>query len=123
MLKVNYLADNIVFLYSWGPEEEGRLSSLLYLTETAAAIDMNVTVFFITDAAILAKRGIFAKMSEDIERRFRKNLTDAKVKFFVCEEAARKRNVTQESLVDGIVMVGYTTFLDMAVSAKTVMTI
>lgn len=123
MLKVNYLVDNIVFLYSWGPEEEGRLSSLLYLTETAAAIDVNVTVFFFTDAAILAKKGTFAKMSEEIERRFKKNLTDARVKFYVCEEAARKRSVTQESLEDGIVMAGYTTFLDMAVSAKTVITI
>ena len=123
MLKVNNLVDNIVFLYSWGPEEEGRLSSLLYLAETAAAIDMKVIVFFFTDAAILAKKGIFARMSEEIEERFEKNLKDEKIKFYVCEEACRKRSVTQESLEDGIVIAGYTTFLDLAISAKTVITI
>lgn len=117
------MENNIVFLYGWGPEEEGRLSSMLYLAETAAAIDMNVTIFFFTDAAILAKKGTFSKMSEEIERRFKKNLNDEKIKFYVCEEAARKRSVTQESLENGIVLAGYATFLDMAISAKTVITI
>jgi predicted peroxiredoxin len=117
------MADDIVFLYGWGPEEEGRLSSMLYLAETASAIDMNATVFFFTDAAILAKKGIFSKMTEDIERRFKKNLIDERVQFYVCEEAARKRGLTQEKLENGLVIAGYATFLDMAASAKTVITI
>lgn len=117
------MVDDIVFLYGWGPEEEGRLSSMLYLAETAAAIDMNATVFFFTDAAILAKKGTFAKMSEELEERFNKNLNNKRVKFYVCEEAARKRSITQESLEEGITLAGYMTFLDMAVSAKTVVTI
>jgi predicted peroxiredoxin len=62
-------------------------------------------------------------MSEDIERRFKKNLIDARVKFYVCEEASRKRGLTQEQLEEGIVIAGYATFLDMAASAKTVVTI
>ena len=91
------MVDNIVFLYSWGPEEEGRLSSLLYLAETAAAIEMKAAIFFFTDAAILAKKGTFAKMSEEIESRFLKNLKDSRIKFYVCAEAARKRNIAKES--------------------------
>lgn len=117
------MVDDVVFLYGWGPEEEGRLSSMLYLAETASAIDMNVTVFFFTDAAILARKGIFSKMSEDIERRFKKNLVDERVQFYVCEEAARKRSLNKEKIEEGIVIAGYATFLDMAVSAKTVVTI
>jgi len=114
---------NIVFLYGWGPEEEGRLSSMLYLAETAAAIDMKAAVFFFTDAAILAKKGTVTKMSEEIEERFKKNLRNEKINFYVCEEAARKRGVAEERLEDGITIAGYTTFLDMAVSAGTVITI
>ena len=102
------LEDEIVFLYGWGPEEEGRLSSLLYLAETAAAIDLTSNVFFFTDAAILAKKGTFAKMSEELEMRFKKNLNDERVNFYVCEEAATKRNITKESLENGVTIVGYT---------------
>ena len=114
---------DIVFLYGWGPEEEGRLSSMLYLAETAAAIDMKAAVFFFTDAAVLARKGTMTKMSEEIEARFTKNLRNERINFFVCEEAARKRGISEESLEDGFTIAGYTTFLDMAVSSGTVITI
>ncbi|MFX0063710.1 MAG: hypothetical protein ACFFC7_16180, partial [Candidatus Hermodarchaeota archaeon] len=39
------MIDNILILCSWGPEEEGRLSSMLYLAETTAAVNMNATIF------------------------------------------------------------------------------
>lgn len=113
----------VVFLYGWGPEEDGRLSSLLHIVETAAAMGMNAGVFLFADAAILAKKGTCAKIGEEIDRRFKAVLKNEIVRFYVCEEAARKRGMTRENLEDGLTIAGYATFLDMAASAKTVITI
>ena len=117
------LTEEVVFLYGWGPEEEGRLSSLLYMTETAVAMDMKPVVFFFTEAVILARKGIFAKISEEARMRFREVQRSKTVKFYVCEEAARKRGITQENLEEDMAIVGYAAFLDMAISAKAVITI
>jgi len=117
------LSQDIVFLYGWGPEEDGRLSSLLYIVETAAAMGMNAAVFLFTDGAILGKRGTCAKIGEEIDRRFKAILKNEKVKLYVCEEAARKRGITRENLEDSLTIIGYATFLDMATSARTVITI
>jgi predicted peroxiredoxin len=122
-LRIKKLTDELVFLYGWGPEEEGRLSSMLYLAETSSVLDNEASIFLFTDAAILSKKGILTKLSEEIETRFKKNLLDKRIRFYVCEEAARKRGITKETLEEGFVIAGYATFLDMALSAKTVITI
>ena len=117
------MSQDIVFLYGWGPEEEGRLSSLLHIVETAAAMDMKSAVFFFTDGAILGKKGTCARINEEMDRRFRMILRSGKVKFYVCEEAARKRGITKENLEDDLTIIGYATLLDMATASKTVITI
>jgi predicted peroxiredoxin len=113
----------IVFLYGWGPEEEGRLSSLLYMVETAVAMNMQVAVFFFTDAAVLARREVFAKFGQEIRRRMDVLIGNEKVKFFVCEQATRKRGILKEALQGGMTVIGHAAFLDMATSANTVITI
>lgn len=117
------MPEGLVLVYGWGPEEDGRLSSLLYIAETAAAMGMQTSVFLFTDAAILAKRGTVAKIGSEIDARFKSILGGGSVKFYVCEEAARKRGVNEENLEDGLTIVGYATFLDMAATAETVITI
>ncbi|UCE29228.1 MAG: DsrE family protein [Candidatus Bathyarchaeota archaeon] len=117
------MTDEIIFLYGWGPEEEGRLSSLLYLVETASTMEINVAIFYFTDGAVLARKGTHAKISEETGRRFETILKRKTVKLYVCEQAARKRNITTENLENGITIVGYATFLDMTLSAKTIITI
>ncbi len=117
------MSNDIVFLFGWGPEEEGRLSSLLYMVETARAMKMSIAVFLFADAAVIAKKGAVAKISEEIGIRFTAILKKERVEVYVCEEAAMKRGITQESLEDGLEMAGYATFLNRAVSSKAVVTI
>jgi predicted peroxiredoxin len=117
------MSKDIVFLFGWGPEEDGRLSSLLYMVETARAMKMNVTVFLFTDAAVIAKKGAATKISEEIGRRFAAILKKERIEVYVCEEAAMKRGITQENLEDGLVIAGYATLLNRAVSSKAVVTI
>lgn len=117
------MPEGVMFVYGWGPEEDGRLSSLLYIAETAAAMGMKTSVFLFTDAAILAKKGNVAKIGSEINARFKSILGDGSVKFYVCEEAAKKRQVNIENIEDNLTIIGYATFLDMAVEAETVITI
>jgi len=117
------LANEIVILYGWGPEEEGRLSSLIYILETAMTMKMRATVFLFTDGVILAKKGMATKISEEIGKRFTTILKNKAVKFYVCSEAAGKRGIIPENLEDNVTMAGYATFLNIAVSNKTVITI
>ena len=84
---------------------------------------MKPGVFFFTDGAIIGKRGILAKMGEEINRRFESIRSRGVADLYVCEEAARKRGITEENLTEGITIIGYATFLDLATSAKTVITI
>jgi len=84
---------------------------------------MNAAVFLFTDGAILGKMGTCAKISEEIDRRWKAILKKDNVKLYVCEEAARKRGIVRENLEDGLTIIGYATFLDIATSAKTVITI
>ena len=113
----------IVFPYGWGPEEEGRLSSLLYMVETATTMNMNAAIFLFADAVVLSKKGAFARISQEIEKRLDRFSKNERVKIFVCEQATRKRGLTEETIENGMKIVGYAAFLDMAVSARTVITI
>lgn len=117
------MPEGLVLVYGWGPEEDGRLASLLYIAETAAAMGIETSVFLFTDAAILAKKGTVAKIGGELDARFRSILRSDYVKFYVCEEAARKRGVSDDNLEETLTIIGYATFLDMATEAKTVITI
>jgi predicted peroxiredoxin len=117
------LADYILLFFGWGPEETGRLSSLLYLAETATAMNLEARIFLFSDGSVLAKAGITEKIDSTIAQRFRELLQDYNVKVYVCEEATRKREIGSEDLEEGISMVGYATFLGAAIEAKAVISL
>jgi len=112
-----------MLVYGWGPEEDGKLSSLLYIAETAISMGMKTSIFLFTDAAILAKKGNLQKISGEIDSRFKRITNDPNLKIYVCEEAARKRSINLENLEEKLSLIGYATFLDIATKTKTVITI
>ena len=115
--------EELMLIYGWGPEEDGKLSSLLYIVETALAMGMKTSVFLYTDAAILAKKGNIQKISGEMYSRFRKITKDPNLVVYVCEEAAKKRAISTENLEEKLSLIGYATFLDIAIKTKTVITI
>lgn len=114
---------DIVFLYGWGPEEEGRLSSLFHMAETAKSMNMKATIFFFTDAVVLTKKGVSAKLGGEIARRLAMLIRDEQTELLVCTQALRKRGITREMIEEGMKLIGYATFLEMATSSKVVITI
>jgi predicted peroxiredoxin len=112
-----------MLVYGWGPEEDGKLSSLLYIAETALAMGMKTSIFLYTDAASLAKKANIQKISEELYSRFQKLTNNSNLDIYVCEEAARKRSINAEILEEKLTLIGYATFLDIATRSKTVITI
>ena len=81
------MQDEILFLYGWGPEEEGRFSSLLHLVETTIAMGLKANIFFFIDGIVLAKSGSSEKISADIGEQFKILLKNKEIKFYACDEA------------------------------------
>ena len=117
------MSEELMLVYGWGPEEDGKLSSLLYIAETAISMGMMTSIFLFTDAAILAKKGNLQKISEEMYSIFKRITMDPNLRVYVCEEAARKRALTLENVEEKVSIIGYATFLDIATKAKTVITI
>ena len=117
------MVEELMLIYGWGPEEDGKLSSLLYIAETAISMGMKTSIFLFTDAAILAKKGSIQKINGEMDSRFKRITNDPNLTVYVCEEAARKRALTPENLEEKLSLIGYATFLDIATKTKTVITI
>lgn len=117
------MADRVVLLFGWGPEEVGRTSSLLYLAETASSMNLEVDVFLYADGVVLARTGAAEKVDPDIGERFGRLLRDSKVRFYACSEAAHKRAIGESDLAPSVAMMGYAAFLDKVVEAKAVITV
>jgi predicted peroxiredoxin len=117
------MSEDLMLVYGWGPEEDGKLSSLLYIAETALSMGMKTSIFLFTDAAILSKQGNIQKVSGEMYSRFRRIVNDPNLGVYVCEEAARKRAVSPENIEEKLSIIGYATFLDIATKTKTVITI
>ena len=117
------MTERIVLLFGWGPEEVGRTSSLLHLAETASSIDLEVRVFLYSEGVVLARKGTVEKIDPDIGERFKRLLKNERVKFYACSEAAHKRAMESKDLVPPVSMMGYAAFLDIAMEAKTVITV
>ncbi len=93
------------------------------MVETAITMEMKASIFFFTDAVVVAKKGNASKISEEIGKRFAEILRNEDVEVYVCSEAAHKRSITQKDLEDRVTIAGYATFLSMATSLKTVITV
>ena len=89
---------------------------------TAAAMGMTVAVFFFTEGALLARRGVYSNINENLRTMFN-SARKKKVKFYVCAQAARKRGLEETDVEEGFTVIGYSTFLDLATSAGTVITV
>lgn len=117
------MTKRVVLIFGWGPEETGRASSLLYLAETAASMDLEVNIFLYAEGVILAREGAANKIDPDIGQRFKRLLRHEKVRVYACSEAAHKRAIEEKDLVPSISMMGYAAFLDKAIEAKAVITV
>ncbi|MFQ5712388.1 MAG: DsrE family protein [Candidatus Geothermarchaeales archaeon] len=117
------MAEDIILVFGWGPEEAGRAASLLYIAETAEAMGLTVGIFLFTDGVVLAKRGVAERISESVGRRFSHALRSENIRVYVCEEAAKTRGLVDKDFEPGASIMGYAAFLDKSLEAKAVISV
>jgi len=116
------MAEKIILAFPWGPEEVTRAETLFYLARTARDMELDTTIFFFVDGVLLAKKGVAEMVSNKVVEGLKDALKTG-IKVYACEASVRSKGLTKEDLLDDIGIIGYATFLDMALEAKTVITI
>lgn len=113
----------IVFVQTHGVDEPSKTATPFYLATAAAAMDMNVSIYFTMNGATLLRKGagsLTVKEGGAPLDSFIKQAQDIGVRFLVCQPSLDLNDLTMEDLIDGVEMIGGAAFADMAVNADAV---
>lgn len=116
------MKEKVIFMYGWGPEESSRAETLMYLAETAKAMEIDVSIFLFVDGVLLAKKGVARMISARLVEALRRALEEG-IKIYVCESAVKSKGILKEDIIDGVSVIGYATFLKMSLEARSVITL
>jgi len=113
------LAEKIIFTYSWDPGEVSRVETVFFLASVARDMGLDTSIFFFLDGVVLARKGIIERVSDRAAKGLEDSLKTG-IKIYVCENSLRAKRIPKEEVVEGIKIIGFVTFIDMALEAKTV---
>ncbi len=116
------MGEKVILAYPWGPEEETRAETLLYLAATGRDMGLDMTIFFFVDGVLLTKKGVTEIIGGKVDEGM-KDAIETGIKVYACEASVRSKGFVKEDLLEGVEIIGYVSFLDMALEAKTVITI
>ena len=118
---------SILYVHTGGVNNPERSATPIYLATTAAAMDVEVGIYFTVNGPTLLKRGaaenlIVPKFDGTGAPliRFIDQARDMGVKFYVCQPSLDLHGLTREDLIDGVEMIGGAAFNDMALEADRV---
>lgn len=117
----------ILYVHTGGVGQPERSATPIYLATTAAAMDVEVGIYFTVNGPTLLKKGVAESLvvpKHDGKgaplRRFIDQALDMGVKFYVCQPSLDLHGLTHEDLIDGVTMIGGAAFNDMALEADQV---
>ena len=117
----------ILYVHTGGVSTPERSATPIYLATTAAAMDVEVGIYFTVNGPTLLKKGVAeASIVPKYDgngaplRRFIDQALDMGVKFYVCQPSLDLHGLTQDDLIDGVAMIGGAAFNDMALEADQV---
>jgi hypothetical protein len=118
---------SILYVHTGGVNNPERSATPIYLATTAAAMDVEVGIYFTVNGPTLLKKGtaeslIVPKFDGNGAplRRFIDQARDMGVKFYVCQPSLDLHGLTVDDLIDGVQMIGGAAFNDMALEADQV---
>ena len=115
----------ILILQTSGVREPRRTYAPIYMAVAAAAMDMDVTIWFTMEGVTLLKKGV-AEGIELVEgsgvtlKTWLDRAREAGVKFYVCAQALEGEQLTMEELNDGCDLAGAAGIIDMSLAADQV---
>ena len=118
---------SILYVHTGGVNNPERSATPIYLATTAAAMDVEVGIYFTVNGPTLLKKGVAETLivpKYDGQgaplRRFIDQALDLGVKFYVCQPSLDLHGLTVDDLIDGVQMIGGAAFNDMALEADQV---
>lgn len=119
----------ILYVQTHGADDPARAATPFYLAATAAAMDIDVAIYFTMKGPTLLRKGApdeiiipraaggGAKL-----RHFIDQAVELGVKLYVCQPSLDLHAYTFEDMIDGVQMIGGAAFNDMALEADAVIT-
>ncbi len=116
----------ILVIQTHGVETPTRTYSPIFYAMAAAAMEMDVMVWFTMNGTNQLKKGAAEKVQLDptSDVTLKTLLTqamDADVKLRVCQQSMELWDMTKDDLIDGVEILGATSIIDLALSADHVM--
>lgn len=114
----------ILYVQTHGTDEPSKSATPFYLATAAAAMDMEVAIYFTMHGPTLLRKGtgdtMSAKEGGAPLASFIGQAQDIGVRFLVCQPSLDLVDMQMEDLIDGVEMIGGAAFNDMAADADAV---
>ena len=117
----------IIYVQTYGTEARDRMATPIYLAASAAAMDMEVSIYFTVHGPTLLKKGVpetvrVQKVDGDgaLIGYFLDQARDLGVRFLVCQPSLDLNGLVMDDLIEGVEMIGGAAFNDLAADADAV---
>ncbi len=116
----------ILVIQTHGVDTPRRTYSPLFYAMAAAAMEMDVMVWFTMDGTNQLKKGAAEKVQLDPTsdvtlKTMLEQTLEAEVKLRICQQSMALWDMTTEDLIDGVEILGATSVIDLALQADHVM--
>ena len=114
----------ILYVQTSGAEAPERSATVFFLSASAAAMDVEVGIYFTQTGPTLLRRGtpetLRIKAGGAVLAHFMDQARDLGVRFYVCQPSLDLNDLKLADLIEGVEMIGGAAFNDMALTADRV---
>ncbi len=116
----------ILVIQTHGVDTPTRTYSPIYYAMAAAAMEMEVTVWFTMNGTNQLRKGVAEMIKLDPSsnvslKTMLEQALDSEVRLGVCQQSLNLWNMTPEDLIEGVEIMGATSIIDLALEADHVM--
>jgi len=118
---------SVLYVMTHGTEAPERCATPFFLAASAAAMDVDTSIYFTMNGPKLLAKGVAEQVGPKGEqgqklRFFIDQALDCGVHLLVCQPSLDLNDLTQDDLIEGVRMIGGAAFNDMAMDADAVIT-
>jgi uncharacterized protein len=115
----------VLYVQTHGVDDPGRSATPFFLAASAAAMDVEVGIYFTMYGPTLLRKDVIDKIGPKGDEglplsHFVKQATDLGVRLYVCQPSLELNDLALDDLIDGVEMIGGAAFNDMAMEADAV---
>lgn len=115
---------HVLYVQTHGDDEPSKAATPFYLATAAAAMDMEVAIYFTMHGPTLLRKGtgetLRVKQGGAPLDAFIGQAQDIGVRLLVCQPSLDLNDLAMEDLIEGVEMIGGAAFNDLAVNADAV---